>query len=149
LGSDRVQTGARVVGFEQDEHQVTVSIADGARETARVLIGADGIHSQIRAQLHGDRAPRYSGYTCWRGVTEPLPEPPSTMSESWGSGRRFGIVPIGGRCVYWFATLNAPSGGRDNLATLHADLQRIFEAFHKPVAELIESTPSHQILRNG
>jgi hypothetical protein len=33
-----------------------------------LLVGADGLHSVIREQLLGKQPPRYSGYTCWRGV---------------------------------------------------------------------------------
>ena len=33
-----------------------------------MLVGADGIWSRVRAQLHGDERPRYVGYTAWRGV---------------------------------------------------------------------------------
>ena len=32
-------------------------------------MGADGLHSSVRAQLVGTGAPVYSGYTSWRGVT--------------------------------------------------------------------------------
>ena len=43
-----VQTGHRCVGFEQDDEQATVIFANGARATADVVVGADGIHSALQ-----------------------------------------------------------------------------------------------------
>jgi salicylate hydroxylase len=54
--------------FEQDAHGVTVTLADGATATGDVLIGADGIHSTVRAQLFGRELPRYTGNVAWRGL---------------------------------------------------------------------------------
>ena len=44
-------TDAQVASVEQDLAQVRVALADGRSLTADVLVGADGIHSALRAQL--------------------------------------------------------------------------------------------------
>ena len=46
-----IHTGHRCVGFEQDEEQAVVAFANGARATADVVIGADGIHSAVRRRF--------------------------------------------------------------------------------------------------
>jgi 2-polyprenyl-6-methoxyphenol hydroxylase-like FAD-dependent oxidoreductase len=43
---------------------------DGARADGDLLIGADGLHSTVRALFLPDDAPRYAGYVAWRGVVE-------------------------------------------------------------------------------
>ena len=43
---------------------------DGARAEADLLVGADGLHSTVRAQFLPELAPRYAGYVAWRGVVE-------------------------------------------------------------------------------
>ena len=59
---------AHVDLFEQDAHGVTLTLADGTAVSGDVLIGADGIHSTVRAQLFGRELPRYTGNVAWRGL---------------------------------------------------------------------------------
>ncbi|WP_217180852.1 flavin-dependent oxidoreductase [Streptomyces sp. AC495_CC817] len=52
------------------ETAVFATDAGDVEATADVIIGADGIHSAVRAQRHPDEgAPPWSGLTLWRGVT--------------------------------------------------------------------------------
>ena len=64
------QAGRAVAGFDQDEEGVTVRFADGARERADWLIGADGIRSTVRRLLLPELEPAYAGYVAWRGLIE-------------------------------------------------------------------------------
>ena len=41
---------------------------NGARIAADVLVGADGIHSTVRALLFGDEAPQFAGCVAYRGL---------------------------------------------------------------------------------
>jgi 2-polyprenyl-6-methoxyphenol hydroxylase-like FAD-dependent oxidoreductase len=103
--------------------------------------------------LFGLEKPRYAGYTAWRAVVEPKEEllPWGTGFESWGSGARFGCAHIGKGRVYWFATTNAPEGGKDgppgNAVGPKAALLRLFGSWHRPIGELIEATGEVAILR--
>jgi 2-polyprenyl-6-methoxyphenol hydroxylase-like FAD-dependent oxidoreductase len=47
---------------------VTMTLADGRIVAGDVLVGADGIHSTVRAQLFGREQPRYTGCVAWRGL---------------------------------------------------------------------------------
>jgi 5-methylphenazine-1-carboxylate 1-monooxygenase len=79
LGAEAVRTGATVTGFTDRDDGVEVLLADRANgpvvpATADVLIGADGLYSAVRAQLHPDEPPpRWSGVMMWRGVAEGPP----------------------------------------------------------------------------
>jgi salicylate hydroxylase len=68
--------GARCEGFELDDRGVALRLADGSRAHGDILVGADGVHSRIRAQLFGGDAPGFSGCLAWRGVipAQSLPE---------------------------------------------------------------------------
>jgi salicylate hydroxylase len=68
LGETGFRLDAHVDRFEQDAHAVTVMLADGTVPTGDVLVGADGIHSIVRAQLFGRESPRYTGNVAWRGL---------------------------------------------------------------------------------
>jgi 5-methylphenazine-1-carboxylate 1-monooxygenase len=74
IGHDAVRLGSRVTGYRKDPDGVTALIerADGAKSVAngRLLIGADGIHSAIRAQMHPMQPPiHWGGAIMWRGTT--------------------------------------------------------------------------------
>lgn len=71
-----LRTGAEVAGYDQDGNGVAVRLASGERVGGAALIGADGLWSQVRAQLAGDGPPRVSGHTTYRSVipTERMPE---------------------------------------------------------------------------
>src|SRR5262245_49738147 len=96
VGLGVVRTSSHVASFEQDGATVHIALTDRQRIETELLVGADGLHSNVRAQLVGDRAPVYSGYTSWRGVTPcDAIAAPQRITESWGRGERFGIVSIG------------------------------------------------------
>ena len=79
LGPDSVRLGQRVTGYRnRDDGSVEAQIAltDGAAttETGTLLMGADGLHSAIRAQMHPDQPPiQWGGAVMWRGVTMAKP----------------------------------------------------------------------------
>ncbi|MBV8889105.1 MAG: FAD-dependent monooxygenase [Alphaproteobacteria bacterium] len=58
----------RLVGFEATGVGVTARFDNGAQIAADVLIGADGIHSTVRALLFGDEAPAFAGCVAYRGL---------------------------------------------------------------------------------
>jgi len=67
---ERHHAGSAIESFEQDADGVTVRLADGRRERADWLIGADGIRSTVRRQLLPDLEPAYAGYVAWRALIE-------------------------------------------------------------------------------
>jgi len=146
VGTGVVRTGIHVTGFAQTAEGVTAECDSGERLDTDLLIGADGLHSAVRAQLVGDGPPRYAGYTSWRGVTPPgQVRPPDRVTETWGHGERFGLVDIGFGEIYWFAVANAPPGGTDRDA--RAELLARFGGWHDPIRVVIEATPPNRIIR--
>lgn len=73
-----LRSAHEAVGYTQDADSVTVVLATGERITADGLIGADGIHSAIRAQLVGDGAPVVSGITVHRAIV-PMSQVPTEL----------------------------------------------------------------------
>lgn len=145
LGPGPLHSGRTVTRYEAGPDGATVAFAEGGAAEGLLLVGADGLRSAVRAQLLADGEPVYRGYTTWRGVAlrsaETLAE---ASTEYWGCGRRFGIVPIDGERVYWYATLNAPPGGVD---TSRDTLRALFADWPAPVDALLEATPEEAILR--
>jgi len=71
--------------FEQDASGVTARFADGTRERADLLVGADGIRSTVREILWPEVQPRYAGYVAWRGLVEEGAFPPQIHRELFES----------------------------------------------------------------
>lgn len=138
-----VRTGAPVTDVDPEEPAAILQ--EVAREGGDAVVGADGIHSAVRDALWGPSPPRYSGYTCWRGVCAA----PSGLGgfEMWGRGQRFGAVEVGGGRTYWFAVANAPEGGSDG-DDPEAELAARFAGWAAPVGDLLARTEPGTLLRN-
>ena len=99
-GVDCVELGARVTGYAQTQESVVAKItqSDGTSRdvSGRLLIGADGIHSAIRAQMYPDQPPiHWGGAIMWRGTVRA--KPLRTQSSFVGLGthqNRMVIYPI-------------------------------------------------------
>ena len=136
-----LRLGRQVTGIEDTGQGVRVELAGGEVLAADVVVGADGIHSTVRARLHGPDRPRFSGMICWRGVVPAerlvgveLPRvceayygPGRSVVSYWvSSGRAYnfvGIVPAG---EAWSDEDWTAQGSRD-------DLQADIATFHEPV----------------
>ena len=74
IGVQAVRFGTRVTGYRATQGGVTVQVALADGTTTEIdgslLIGADGIHSAVRAQMHPGQPPiHWGGSIMWRGVT--------------------------------------------------------------------------------
>ncbi|MGQ0433791.1 MAG: FAD-dependent monooxygenase [Microthrixaceae bacterium] len=121
---------------------VRVRFVDGTVLDAAAVIGADGRRSRVRAGLFGERPLHTCRLVGWRGTVQ---EPAGAgwgrkIGETWSGKERFGILPISGGRVTWYAV--APSvladGGRDELLARFGHL-------HDPIPALIEATPHESI----
>ena len=96
LPPEIVNTGHCCVGFEQDDDTATLFFANGARATADVVIGADGIHSTLQQYATPASAPLYSGSVAYRGVISAasVAWPKGAMRNWLGAGRHFLVFPL-------------------------------------------------------
>jgi salicylate hydroxylase len=66
--AERLHLGHRLVGLANRGDAVEAWFENGARITADVLVGADGIHSAVRAALFGEEDPAFAGCVAYRGL---------------------------------------------------------------------------------
>jgi 2-polyprenyl-6-methoxyphenol hydroxylase-like FAD-dependent oxidoreductase len=114
---------------------------------AELVVGADGVHSWVRAQRWPDApAPVYSGSTTWRAVTTPSSAAVTEMSLSWGQGTEFGVMPLVDGRTYWYAAANAAEGQRspDELG----ELRRRFGTWHEPIPTALAHTQPQAVLHH-
>ena len=131
----------------QDAVRATVQFANGAQADADAVVGADGLRSIVREGLGTPGALRYSGYTAWRGIAG-FDTAGVLTGESVGRGQRFGLAPLSGNRVYWYATDNVPEGQREPPDQAKARLTAMFASWHDPIPALIRVTDHAAILRN-
>lgn len=141
-------------------HTVTGPITDGAVKyqeangsgtlAADLIVAADGIRSRVRTLLFPEHpGPSYAGYVTWRGVVPAERAPravPQSLTETWGRGRRFGIVPLGDGQVYWYATQTLPEG--EGTGESLAQVASRYQGWHAPIPHLLAATPPETLLRN-
>ncbi|MGE3908718.1 MAG: FAD-dependent monooxygenase [Chloroflexota bacterium] len=96
LPAEVIQTGHRCVSFAQDDEQAVLTFANGARVTADVVIGADGIHSVLQPHVVEPSAPTPSGAVAYRGIIPAASvDWPAGVMRNWlGAGKRFMVYPV-------------------------------------------------------
>ncbi|MFJ9644291.1 FAD-dependent monooxygenase [Streptomyces sp. NPDC004244] len=142
--SIRLRSAVTAVGYEQDATSATVVLEDGERITGDALIGADGIHSAIRAQLVGDGAPRNSGITVYRAII-PMEQVPEELrhltSVTWwtGPGCHFVHYPIaGGKYLNLAASSdNKATQAVAGVPATQGDIRREFAALGEDAQRLL------------
>jgi 2-polyprenyl-6-methoxyphenol hydroxylase-like FAD-dependent oxidoreductase len=147
LGPDAVRTGVRVTGYRNHAGGSGVTALVETRAGGRqeiegsLLIGADGLHSAVRAQMHPGQPPiHWGGAIMWRGVTRGVPIRTGASFVGFGTHRhRVVFYPIsrpdpasGLADINWIAeiTVDNAGGWRDgdwNKKVRHEDFLHHFE----------------------
>jgi salicylate hydroxylase len=92
-----VHTGHRCIAFEQESDVARLTFANGASAEADIVIGADGIHSELRPDVFALSEPVFSGSVAYRGLVahERIPDWPTERWPMWlGKGRHFLAFPV-------------------------------------------------------
>ena len=151
LPQECLRLGCELQRLKQQRNKVRLYFKDGRMEEHDAVVGADGIRSQVRSELFGISDSIYRGYMVWRGLAryEGAAITPGFNSESWGTGKRFGILNTGHRRFTWYATANVPSHHVDAHCGRKRELQKLFAGWHEPIADFLETTDEGEILKNG
>src|SRR5262245_43984608 len=110
VGADALVLSSRAAGFETNHDRVTLRLDDSRTATGDVLIGADGVGSVIRKQLHpNEPPPRRSGYFALRGVSEDVGNALGDLTGAFyfGKGIEAATVRASRTAVYWYVSLFA------------------------------------------
>ncbi|MDH5825306.1 FAD-dependent monooxygenase [Sphingobacterium faecium] len=140
--------GKRAFKIERHDAGIDIFFEDGTMHQTDFLIVADGVKSKIRQQLIPNATPRYAGYTCWRATIENTNINLKIGSETWGSKGRFGMTPLVGNKIYWYACINATENNTQYKNYTVNDLRHNFASYHQPVAQILDGTKNEQLIWN-
>jgi salicylate hydroxylase len=84
LKPDAIKLNRRCASISQDTDHVEVRFDNGETAEATFLVGADGIHSKVRAALFGVEQPEFTGYVAWRGLA-PMDRLPPHIAQMLGT----------------------------------------------------------------
>jgi 2-polyprenyl-6-methoxyphenol hydroxylase-like FAD-dependent oxidoreductase len=141
-----LRTGVVVTGFDLRLDRVVVHLEPGEAFEAEALIGADGLHSAVRARLHGPAAPDYAGHVLYRALVPIEAVPDSVQTDCvalWlypgghvvhypvSAGRKMNIV-VAGESSDIPTGWGAPAAPADVLACLAEAVQPLAAILQAP-----------------
>jgi salicylate hydroxylase len=93
----RLDYGQNVTGLRLHPQGCTLRFSDGRTETAPLLVGADGVHSQTRSAIAPTPRPAFTGQAAWRAVVPETPgAAPGEVTVWMGPGRHLVSYPLRG-----------------------------------------------------
>ncbi|MFZ9506419.1 MAG: FAD-dependent monooxygenase [Burkholderiaceae bacterium] len=148
---DTVRFGKRIRTLAQNGTGVTLTFEDGDSARHDLVVGADGIHSRVRAALFGEESPRFTGVVSYRSVvpTERVRDVPEieAFTKWWGPTPDVQIVtfPLSqGRETFVFATTGQPSWTEESWTTAGDvnELREVYRDFHPDARKLLQACDS-------
>lgn len=143
-----IRFNEEVMGLNVTETGVSLDLVSTSTTHFDLVIGADGLHSNIRQILFPDSKTVYQGYTCFRGIVDDMNQLGQVAIEYWGRVGRFGIVPLLDGQAYWFATMNAKEKDVKYLHYNKPYLQAYFNHFPENVRTVLDKQPETEVLHH-
>lgn len=137
-----------VVKLSNNNANTTVKFSNGESIQPDIIIGADGrMKSLTRKYVNGRNAPIYQGFINWVGIFEQDSADFSDLSVSdyWGTGERFGIVPISKTKAYWAGGVVSKNINEINPNKYKSELNSLFCDWPDIICKIINETPQSEI----
>jgi salicylate hydroxylase len=147
----QVRLGQRLASLSIHEAGVALVMEDGHSAQHDVVVGADGIHSPVRAALFGQESPRFTGVVSFRSVvpTERVKDVPEieAFTKWWGPNPHSQIVtfPLNqGRETFVFATIGQEAWTQESWTTEGdvEELRRTYADYHPDARRLLDACDS-------
>ncbi|MEH7886174.1 FAD-dependent monooxygenase [Bacillus sp. JJ1609] len=135
-----------LIDLEQIDQTIKLNFKDGSTAEAEYLIGSDGTDSPIRKKVIPESKFSLSGSVCWRGFIDNPRFSEIPYTETWGPRGRFGITPMPGNRLYWYAFKKSESSTTNMSKWTPIDLLFNFFYYHDPIQQILENTPPENII---
>ena len=129
--------GRRVTEFDNRPDHVTVTFSDGETSRYDLVVGADGVRSQVRSTVFpGALVPEYTGQIAWRARV-PRRTPPM-LAVFNAPDRKAGLITVTDTDSYLFLLVNVPHPGRPDRQEFPKLLREALAEFGGPIAQVRE-----------
>ncbi|MGC3982616.1 MAG: FAD-dependent oxidoreductase [Steroidobacteraceae bacterium] len=148
LGAN-IRLGVTIDRVEASVDYVQVTCTDGLSDRYDLLIGADGLYSQVRARfINAAIRPRFVGQSVWR-YNFKRPAEIDCLSVMVGPNANAGVCPLSNELMYLYATSAEPGNPRMPDDQLHMLMRQRLANCGGFVAELREqiTDPSGVVYR--
>jgi 2-polyprenyl-6-methoxyphenol hydroxylase-like FAD-dependent oxidoreductase len=135
-----IRAGLTPASIAANGERVHVVTSDGREADYDLVVGADGIHSQIRAYVSPATETFDSHWACQAWWSEKNGLPASTVFEQWGSGRFVGLYPTPGKTGVIVAAPHSVLRG-DLADGRRERTRRAFRRIKGPAREALASLP--------
>jgi salicylate hydroxylase len=162
-----IHLNRKCIGLTQTADAVELRFERGESATAKLVIGADGVHSVVRENLFGAAKPKFCGIIAWRGVIPMERVPPAisrTIGTNWvgpgghvihyplRAGTLLNVVVLQER-TDWMVEGWTIRGTTDELLNdvrgWHADLQTLFRLIEVPYKWALALRPTMDAWSKG
>lgn len=134
-----VRLGCSFTAIRQDADGVDVEFTDGSQQRYDLVVGADGLYSQVRKALFQDAPrPAYSGQCVWRAV---LPRPAEVQrTMMWlGPKVKTGVNAVSQEEMYLFVTEDRATNDRVDPQQFPQMLADLLAPFSAPLMQSVRA----------
>lgn len=142
-----IRFGCDVTGYKQEADSAMATLAHGEHVKGHIVVGSDGIHSVIRAQMLGPDKPRFTGNVAWRSVVpvsslgSDAPEP---VAGAWMGRGKHAVTYLlrGGDLANLVAVVERNDWTKEGWAEAGSreDALRDFSGWHPTITRIIEES---------
>jgi salicylate hydroxylase len=147
VGADNLRLGHDMTGLRETSAGITVEFADGTEFDADIVVGADGVHSGVRALVTDEPAPVYTRTSGFRGLVpiDALPSLPDPFALQFWVGPDAHLLHYAiGEVVNFLAVAEGPAVWPSTESALPAapgELAALFDGWHPAVLEMVTAVP--------
>lgn len=145
-----IQTSHSYINHEETENGIKINFADGKSYEADLLIGADGINSEVRQQLWGHSDAKHLGIAVWLGWCELEGADRTNIIIQHNRKYQFGFAPLiykGKNCYEWWFVEKCTETQEKPQDVMGYIRERVGH-FADPSPKILDHTdPNHQLFR--
>lgn len=156
FGTQNCQFSKLLVSAERRDGGVSLTFADGSETRADIVIGADGLRSNLRDILFDTPEPEFSGHVAWRALIPADRLSPDCVARSninhIGAGRNLVTYPVRGTDLVNMVALTRSDDWAEESWSAKADKAELAEHFAgwvPYVENVIAAVPEDELYRWG